>query len=182
MAGPDDVPAERWRSDPSGLTCWNIRWPGRNRRKSVGPVGERWSAVNGRTEIPQRELGSRLSSTLRAVLDVAPTPQESRALRIEKHDKRLGERVDLDPVARLPLCRGRAAAKVGALDHPAESGIVHIHDPGAVAGLNDYRIHGTSIPRIDEIQTAISCRLSDSCPAEELLQGSFWNCIRGHPA
>ena len=138
--------------------------------------------MDSRTEITQRELGGRLSATLRAVLDVAPTPQESRALRIEKHHKRLGERVDLDSVARLPLRRGRAAAKIGALDHAPESRIVHVDDPRAVAGLNYDGFHGISIPRIDEIQTAVSCRLSDSCPAEELQKRPFGTVSVAIPA
>jgi hypothetical protein len=104
------------------------------------------SAADGGTEIPERELGGRLTATLSTVLNVAPASQQSRSLWVEEHHERLGQRIDLYPVTGLPLGRRWARAMFGTLDDPTESRIVHVDDPSAVARLNDNLIHNTSIP------------------------------------
>jgi hypothetical protein len=80
------------------------------------------------------------------MLDVAPTPEETRALRIEQNHERFGQGVDLDAVARLPLGRRRTGVDTRPFDQSAEPRILHVDDPRAVARLNYDFIHGTSIP------------------------------------
>jgi hypothetical protein len=107
------------------------------------PVG---SAVDGGAEIAQGQLRRRLATALRTMLDVAPTPEETRALRIEQNHERFGQGVDLDAVARLPLGRRRTGVDTRPFDQSAEPRILHVDDPRAVARLNYDFIHGTSIP------------------------------------
>lgn len=77
---------------------------------------------------------------------MAPAPQQPRALRIQQHDEGLGQRVDLNAVAGLPLGGRWAGRMVRCLDHSTKAGVLPVDDPSAVARLDDDLIHGVSIP------------------------------------
>ena len=103
------------------------------------------SAANCGTEVAEGKLRGGLAATLGTVLNVPPASKEPGAFRIQQHHEGLGQRIDLHPVARLPFGGGRGVM-IRTLDQPTEPRMVHVDDPGAVAGLNDDLFHEVSIP------------------------------------
>jgi hypothetical protein len=94
---------------------------------------------------------------------MAPAPEQTGAFRVQKHDERLRERVDLDAVAGLPFRGGRRTRAVRRLHDPAETGISPVDDPRAVTRLDDDFFHVGSIPRPQRNADTFSFRFRDSC-------------------
>ena len=114
--------------------------PGPSRQLIVG------SAPNGRTKIAQRQLRGCFASTLGTVVDMAPASQQASSFGVQEHHERLGQRIDLDPVAGPPLGRGRAGGGRRTLHQTPEPRMLHVDDPRAVAGLDDDLFHGHQYP------------------------------------
>src|SRR3984885_9580074 len=101
------------------------------------------SGQRSAAKLVQRELGSLVPATLRAVLDVSPRTEQSRPLGVQEDAEGLRDGVDLEPVVGPPGRRRSVRVQRKTLQDAPEAHPIGVEDPRAVAGLqNEERLFG----------------------------------------
>jgi hypothetical protein len=124
------------------------------------------SAECGGPEFVQRELGRGVTTTLRAVFDVAPRTEQTGALGIQHHHEGLRVHVELETEVRPPGRRRIPSIKVQSLQDAAKAHPGGIEEPCAVARLEDERhvgrlFHTSILPQRSDKSTSGRLRLGD---------------------
>jgi hypothetical protein len=113
-------------------------------RARISPVPQSAKQLSGAgrtSQFIEGQLPGGLPAALRTVLHVPPRPQQTRALGVEQHHKRLRHRIDVEPEIGPPTGRCRVAIQIEALQDASKSHSIGIEEPRAVTRLQNERFH-----------------------------------------